>query len=105
VLSGAGTVGAEGQPVHTGQLVVFGPGDVITIAGARHQESRHPALDVVVLGGAPIREPIAWGGPFVMNTRAEVMGAFEDYQAGRLGIVPAQHLPHAEIGGEAGQGG
>jgi redox-sensitive bicupin YhaK (pirin superfamily) len=105
VLSGAGTVGAEGQPVHTGQLVVFGPGDVITIAGARHQESRHPALDVVVLGGAPIREPIAWGGPFVMNTRAEIMGAFEDYQAGRLGIVPAQHLPHAEIGRKAGQGG
>jgi hypothetical protein len=69
-----------------------------------HQESRHPALDVVVLGGAPIREPIAWGGPFVMNTRAEVMAAFEDYQAGRLGVVPAQHMPHAGVGGEAGQG-
>ncbi|MDT7712509.1 MAG: quercetin 2,3-dioxygenase [Pseudonocardiales bacterium] len=105
VLSGAGTVGAEGAPVHTGQLVVFGAGDVITIAGARHQESRHPALDVVVLGGAPIREPIAWGGPFVMNTRAEVMAAFEDYQAGRLGTIPAQRLPHAEVGGEADQDG
>ena len=103
VLSGAGTVGTEGAPVHTGQLVVFGPGDVITITGARNQESRHPALDVVVLGGAPIREPIAWGGPFVMNTRAEVMAAFEDYQAGRLGTIPAQHLPHAEVGGEADQ--
>jgi redox-sensitive bicupin YhaK (pirin superfamily) len=103
VLSGAGTVGAEGAPVHTGQLVVFGPGDVITITGARNQESRHPALDAVVLGGAPIREPIAWGGPFVMNTRAEVMAAFEDYQAGRLGTIPAQHLPHAEVGGEADQ--
>ena len=104
VLSGAGTVGAEARPVHTGQLAVFGPGEVITIAGAVHQESRHPALDVVVLGGAPIREPIAWGGPFVMNTRAEVMAAFEDYQAGRLGVVPAQHMPHARVGGEAGQG-
>jgi redox-sensitive bicupin YhaK (pirin superfamily) len=105
VLSGAGTVGTEGQPVHTGQLAVFGAGDVITIAGARHQESRHPALDVVILGGAPIREPIAWGGPFVMNTRAEVMAAFEDYQEGRLGTIPAQHLPHAGVGGEAGQDG
>jgi quercetin 2,3-dioxygenase len=101
VLSGAGSVGAERRPVQTGQLAVFGPGDAITISGATHQESRHPALDVVVLGGAPIREPIAWGGPFVMNTRAEVVAAFEDYQAGRLGTIPAQHLPHAGVGGEA----
>jgi redox-sensitive bicupin YhaK (pirin superfamily) len=83
--------------VRTGQLVVFGPGDVITVSGAAQQESRHPALDVIVLGGAPIREPIAWGGPFVMNTRAEVMAAFADYQAGRLGTIPAQHLPPAAV--------
>ncbi len=103
VLSGAGSVGPQAQPVHTGQLAVFGPGDVITVSGAVHQESRHPALDVVVLGGVPIREPVAWGGPFVMNTRAEVAAAFEDYQAGRLGTIPAQRLPYAEVGGEAGQ--
>ncbi|MGH3820903.1 MAG: pirin-like C-terminal cupin domain-containing protein, partial [Pseudonocardiaceae bacterium] len=99
VLAGAGSVGAERRPVHTGQLAVFGPGDAITVAGAIHQESRHAALDVVILGGAPIREPIAWGGPFVMNTRAEVITAFEDYQAGRLGTIPAQQVPHAEVGG------
>ncbi|MGH3546582.1 MAG: pirin-like C-terminal cupin domain-containing protein [Pseudonocardiaceae bacterium] len=76
----------------------LGPvGDDRTVDGAVHQESRHPALDIVVLGGAPIREPIAWSGPFVMNTRAEVRAAFEDYQAGRLGIIPAQHLPHSDI--------
>ncbi len=69
--------------------MVFGPGEVITVAGAEHQESRHPGLDVVVLGGAPIREPVAWGGPFVMNTRAEVLEAFDDYQRGRFGQVPA----------------
>jgi hypothetical protein len=59
-------------------------------------------LDVVVLGGTPIREPVAWAGPFVMNTRAEVMAAFEDYQAGRLGVIPAQHLPHGGLGGDTG---
>ena len=105
VLSGAGTVGAEGRPVRTGQLVVFGPGDVVTVAGAVHQESRHPALDVVILGGAAIREPVAWGGPFVMNTRAEVLQAFEDFQAGRLATIPAERLPHAGVGGEARQDG
>ncbi|MFC5994971.1 pirin family protein [Pseudonocardia hispaniensis] len=104
VLSGAGTVGAERRPVHTGQLTVFGPGDVITIAGAKHQESRHPGLDVVLLGGLPIREPIAWAGPFVMNTKAEVLQAFEDYQAGRLGVAPAERVPHGGVGGETGQG-
>jgi hypothetical protein len=90
VLSGAGTVGPDARPVRTGQLAVFGPGDVVSVAAAQQQESRHHAgLDVVVLGGAPIREPIAWGGPFVMNTRAEVMQAFDDFHRGRFGEIPA----------------
>ena len=58
---------------------------------ARHQESRSPNLDVLILGGRPIREPVAWMGPFVMNTREEVMQAVADYQAGRLGSIPAVH--------------
>jgi redox-sensitive bicupin YhaK (pirin superfamily) len=75
----------------------------VTINGAVHQESRTPALDVVILGGAPIREPIAMYGPFVMNTRQEVMDAFTDFQAGRLGSIPAQRLPHGGVRGETDQ--
>jgi redox-sensitive bicupin YhaK (pirin superfamily) len=91
-LAGRGTVGAEARPMRTGQLAVFGPGDVITVAADAHQDSRTPNLDVLILGGRPIREPIAWYGPFVMNTRAEVLQAMEDYQAGRLGTIPASTL-------------
>jgi redox-sensitive bicupin YhaK (pirin superfamily) len=74
-----------------GQLAVLGAGDRITVAAGAHQESRTPSLDVLVLGGRPIREPVAWGGPFVMNTRAEVMQAFQDFQEGRLGQIPSGH--------------
>ncbi|RZT86095.1 hypothetical protein EV383_2984 [Pseudonocardia sediminis] len=101
VLSGAGTVGADRRPIRTGQLAVFGPGDVITVAGDTSQESRLPGLDVVLLGGLPIREPVAWAGPFVMNTKAEVMTAFEDYQKGRLGVIPASYIPHGRLGGSS----
>jgi redox-sensitive bicupin YhaK (pirin superfamily) len=92
VLSGRGQVGAEAAAVSTGQLAVFGGGDFLTVAASPEQESRAPALDVLVIGGRPIGEPVAWGGPFVMNTKAEVMQAFEDYRRGKLGTVPAAHI-------------
>jgi hypothetical protein len=91
VLSGQGTVGAERRPIRIGQLAVFGPGNSLEFAAAAIQESRHPNLEVVLLGGRPIREPVAWYGPFVMNTRDEIVQALEDYQAGRLGSIPAVH--------------
>ncbi len=95
VLAGDGTVGPDSRPVHSGQLVVHDPGDAIVMRAAQLQESRHGALEVLLLGGQPLREPVAAHGPFVMNTREELMEAFEDYQAGRLGTVPADHIGNA----------
>jgi hypothetical protein len=85
VLNGHGTAGDGGQPIESGQLAVFGPGDYIEVRASDE-------LDILVLGGRPIREPVAAYGPFVMNTRDELVQAYDDYQAGRLGQIPASHL-------------
>ena len=95
VLSGRGSVGPIAHPIQQGQLVVLGPGDRITVAAAPSQESRRPALEVLILGGRPIREPVVHYGPFVMNTKAELVEALEDFQAGKFGSVPPDGLmPH-----------
>ncbi len=91
-LSGNGTVGGEGRPLSSGQLAVLGAGEVVTVSASTSQESRSPRLDVLILGGQPIGEHVEWYGPFVMNTRAEIAQALEDYQAGRMGTVPAGHI-------------
>ncbi len=89
VLSGRGSVGAERRPITGGQLAVLGAGDLLTLTAGDAQDSHTPALDVLVLGGQPIREPVMQYGPFVMNTKAELVQAFEDFQAGRMGTIPA----------------
>ncbi len=90
VMSGRGQVGESAVAIGPSQLAVLGAGDSIVLAADQQQESRHGrGLEVLVLGGAPIGEPIAWAGPFVMNTEAEVRQAFADARSGRLGVVPA----------------
>ncbi|MDG4824300.1 pirin family protein [Asanoa sp. WMMD1127] len=95
VLGGRGTVGVDKRPMHTGQLAVHGKGDALRITADLQQDAHTPALDLYIMGGEPIREPVAHYGPFVMNTRAELVKAFEDYQAGRLGVIPAGRVPHS----------
>ena len=86
-LKGSGFVGTERIAFGLGQAAVFGDGDVITL-----EASTNESLDVILLGGEPIGEPVEQYGPFVMNTRAELQQAFDDYQRGRLGVVPANGI-------------
>jgi len=83
-LSGAGQAGAEGAQLLTGRLAVLsGDGSILLRA-----DQGGSSLEVVLLGGAPIKEPVAHYGPFVMNTHQELMEAFEDFRAGRMGQIP-----------------
>jgi hypothetical protein len=92
VLGGHGYAGRERRPVDEHQLVVFGSGDTLSIGAAPAQPETSPNLEVLLLGGLPIREPIAHYGPFLMNTRDEIIEAVDDYQAGRMGTIPAVDL-------------
>jgi redox-sensitive bicupin YhaK (pirin superfamily) len=103
VLGGQGYAGSEERPIGDHDLAVFGPGDTVTVRAADHIDGgpaadspfghgAGDALEVLLLGGAPIREPIAHYGPFVMNTRDEIIQAVDDFNAGRMGTVPAVDL-------------
>jgi redox-sensitive bicupin YhaK (pirin superfamily) len=90
VLGGQGHVGPDDRPVTDHELVIFGHGDSITVRAAEHQDGPFEALEVLLLGGLPIGQPIVSYGPFVMNTRAQIVEAIDDFNAGRLGTIPAQ---------------
>ncbi|WP_227998994.1 pirin family protein [Nocardia australiensis] len=98
VLSGSGTVGADRRPIAEGQLAVFGPGDAITVSADARQHNPTGELEVLLLGGRQINEPVVQYGPFVMNTRAEIIQAVEDFQAGRMGNIPAEHVAGKRLG-------
>lgn len=91
-LNGRGAVGADNAPLAEAELAILDEGDVVTITAADKQDGRAGNFDVLVLGGLPIREPIAHYGPFVMNTREQIIEAMEDFQKGRMGQIPAVHF-------------
>jgi len=87
VMSGAGTVGGEQRPVSAGQAVVFADGDAVQVDNTGGEP-----LEIILLGGEPLREPVAQYGPFVMNHRHELVQAVDDFNAGRLGTIPTDGL-------------
>ena len=78
VYEGSLAVAQSASPVAALAVAVLGDGDRV-VARAPGAPARF-----LLIAGKPIGEPIAWGGPFVMNTRAEIMQAYADYQSGRL---------------------
>jgi redox-sensitive bicupin YhaK (pirin superfamily) len=67
--------------VKDGELAVLGEGDVVHFAGADRPGR------LLLLAGAPLKEPIARYGPFVMNTKDELVAAFKDYESGKMGEI------------------
>ncbi len=83
VFDGQVSFSKDGVPVERGQMALFGPGGRLTVCAAANSEGGR----FLLLGGAPINEPVARYGPFVMNTRDELQAAFDDYQSGRMGVI------------------
>jgi hypothetical protein len=81
VLSGAGLFGKDAARGGEGDCVVFGTGagDVAIEAASK--------AEILLIAGQPLKEPVVRYGPFVMNTKAEILEAFEDFEAGRMGSI------------------
>jgi redox-sensitive bicupin YhaK (pirin superfamily) len=91
VFGGSARVGADATIVREGHLAILGAGDFVQLTGSTE------SARLLLLGGVPLREPVARYGPFVMNTRAEIAEAFADFQSGRMGEITRT----AEVQGDA----
>ncbi|MHB8189382.1 MAG: pirin family protein [Ferrimicrobium sp.] len=85
VISGVASLTSKRVGAREGHLAVLDHGEWISVANP----SSNAELDLLLLGGEPIGEPVACYGPFVMNTRDELQQAVEDYHSGRMGVIPA----------------
>ncbi|BAY08752.1 pirin family protein [Calothrix sp. NIES-2098] len=85
VLDGEGLFGAEKERAGDGQMVLFAQdGEEVAIANPSNAKS---PLDVLLIAGVPLNEPVVRYGPFVMNTEAEIIQAIDDYRNGRMGSI------------------
>jgi quercetin 2,3-dioxygenase len=83
VVKGDGLFGSDRKPAGRGQMVIFSTGDAILISN----ESNDLPLDVLLIAGNPLNEPVARYGPFVMNEPHEIDQAMEDYRSGKMGKI------------------
>ncbi|MCA8929609.1 MAG: pirin family protein [Alphaproteobacteria bacterium] len=81
VFDGMVGFGPDGVMVGRGQMAVFGPGDRFAV------QAGETAGRFLLLAGEPLNEPVARYGPFVMNTKDEVIAAMQDFQTGRMGVI------------------
>jgi redox-sensitive bicupin YhaK (pirin superfamily) len=85
VVEGEGSFGTESERVADGQMVMFAQdGDELRIENPADAKA---TLEVLLIAGVPLNEPVARYGPFVMNTEGEIRQAIEDYQLGRMGAI------------------
>jgi redox-sensitive bicupin YhaK (pirin superfamily) len=85
VIDGGGRFGSEAREARDGQMVLFdSDGEEARVSNP--SDSRED-LEVLLLGGQPLGEPVARYGPFVMNTEAEIYQAFDDFRSGRMGSI------------------
>lgn len=85
VLEGAGWFGADQERAGDGQMVLFAQdGEEVTLTNPA--EATGP-LELLLIAGVPLNEPVVRYGPFVMNTEAEIVQAISDYRNGRMGSI------------------
>ena len=85
IVEGEGLFGAESERARDGQMVLFEQdGDDVRI---ENSADANATLEVLLIAGIPLNEPVARYGPFVMNTESEIRQAIEDYRQGRMGAI------------------
>lgn len=85
VIEGEGLFGSGEHAAGEGQMVIFAQdGEEVSIAAPA---SATMPLEVLLIAGLPLNEPVARYGPFVMNTQAEIYEAIEDFKSGRMGAI------------------